>query len=217
MWKFILSFDYSFITIFLKSMNLKEVASGKRTVAISKALVFVFITNLSGSPNVQWFDRSPSFFSSTTHKTQNQNNINMPGLKVWISEIADTDSGDESWFYFRGETLKLLKLTWRLNCLLMTTCHPTSSGHFWYKLKHLGCFPPGVQSCYHLVDKINLCTNFFPYRDSDATAVCIYPKNLFADLLFISKNMTGEKIINWCQEWSPKWCFLWFVFFFPCE
>lgn len=55
-------------------MNLKEVASGKRTVAISKALVFVFITNLLGPSNVWWFDSSLSFFSSfqqqTKHKTK---------------------------------------------------------------------------------------------------------------------------------------------------
>lgn len=73
MWKSILSLDYSFITIFLKSLNLKEATSGKWTVDIFKVLVFVFINNLAGSSDVQLFDLSPSFFSSfqqRKHKTK---------------------------------------------------------------------------------------------------------------------------------------------------
>lgn len=42
----------------------------------------------------------------------------------------------------------------------MITCHPISSGYFWNKVKlNIVCFTAGMQSCYHLVVKINLCTN----------------------------------------------------------
>lgn len=60
--------------LFFYHMNLKEAISGKRTVDIFKGLVFVFITNFAGSSDVQWFNLSPSFFSSfqqqTKHKTK---------------------------------------------------------------------------------------------------------------------------------------------------